>query len=146
MLASEAGYTVYALGSTTGELEKLAAECAAAGKGKIIPCGFDLKDDVAVQAFVWCLKKDAVKVDLLVNNAYQGLEAQKPYFAKRFYERSIAEFDAHMNAGVRCRTEHQDTLEMLEITLHPHAERRIQAPCPQRTTWPMEEWHYLDSS
>ena len=53
MLASEAGYTVYALGSTTGELEKLAAECAAAGKGKIIPCGFDLKDDVAVQAFVW---------------------------------------------------------------------------------------------
>ena len=101
VLASEAGYTVYATGRTTADLEKLAAECAAAGKGKIIPCSLDQKDDDAVQAFVSKVKAEAGKVDLLVNSAYQGLEAQKPYFAKRFYERPIAEFDAHMNVGVR---------------------------------------------
>ena len=101
VLANEEGYTVYATGRTTADLEKLAAECAKVGNGKIVPCTLDQKDDEAVKAFVAKVKAEAGKVDLLVNNAYQGLEAQKPFFGKRFYERPIAEFDGHMNVGVR---------------------------------------------
>ena len=101
VLANEEGFTVYATGRTTADLEKLAEECAKVGNGKIVPCTLDQKDDEAVKAFVAKVKAEAGKVDLLVNNAYQGLEAQKPFFGKRFYERPIAEFDGHMNVGVR---------------------------------------------
>ena len=101
VLANEEGFTVYATGRTTADLDKLAEECAKVGNGKIVPCTLDQKDDEAVKAFVAKVKAEAGKVDLLVNNAYQGLEAQKPFFGKRFYERPIAEFDGHMNVGVR---------------------------------------------
>ena len=91
----QAGYTVYATGRTTADLGKASLPIRDCRQGqRIIPCSLDQKDDDAVQAFVSKVKAEAGKVDLLVGSAYQGLEAQKPYFAKRFYERPIAEFDA----------------------------------------------------
>ena len=58
ILAKEAGFTVYAAGRTTADLEKLQAECAD-GPGKVVPCTLDLKDDEAVKAFVEKVKAEA---------------------------------------------------------------------------------------
>jgi len=82
VLANEAGFTVYATGRTTADLEQLQAECAA-GPGAVIPCTLDLKDDAAVKAFVEQVKNEAVKMDVLVNSAYQGLAAQKQHLGKK---------------------------------------------------------------
>ena len=99
VLANEAGFTVYATGRTTADLERLQAECAA-GPGTVIPCTLDLKDDAAVKAFVEQVKHEAGNVDVLVNSAYQGLAAQKQHLGKKFYERPLAEYDDHLS-GVR---------------------------------------------
>ena len=99
VLANEAGFTVYATGRTTADLEQLQAECAA-GPGAVIPCTLDLKDDAAVKAFVEQVKHEAGNVYVLVNSAYQGLAAQKQHLGKKFYERPLAEYDDHLS-GVR---------------------------------------------
>jgi dehydrogenase/reductase SDR family protein 1 len=93
VLAKEAGFTVYAAGRTTADLEKLQAECAD-GPGKVVPCTLDLKDDEAVKAFV----EKVGKVDVLVNSAYQGLAVTKPHLGKKFYEQPLSTYDDHMSA------------------------------------------------
>ena len=95
ILAKEAGFTVYATGRTTADLETLQAECAD-GPGTVVPCTLDLKDDEAVKAFV----EKVGRVDVLVNSAYEGLAAQKEHLGKKFYERPLGEYDDHMS-GVR---------------------------------------------
>ena len=95
VLAKEAGFTVYAAGRTTADLETLQAECAD-GPGTVVPCTLDLKDDEAVKAFV----EKVGRVDVLVNSAYEGLAAQKAHLGKKFYERPLGEYDDHMS-GVR---------------------------------------------
>ena len=95
ILAKEAGFTVYATGRTTADLETLQAECAD-GPGTVVPRTLDLKDDEAVKAFV----EKVGRVDVLVNSAYEGLAAQKEHLGKKFYERPLNEYDDHMS-GVR---------------------------------------------
>ena len=99
ILAKEAGFTVYAAGRTTADLEKLQAECAD-GAGKLVPCTLDLKDDEAVKAFVEKVKAEAGRIDVLVNSAYQGLAVTKPHLGKKFYEQPLSTYDDHMS-GVR---------------------------------------------
>ena len=99
ILAKEAGFTVYAAGRTTADLENLQAECAD-GPGKVVPCTLDLKDDEAVKAFVEKVKAEAGRIDVLVNSAYQGLAVTKPHLGKKFYEQPLSTYDDHMS-GVR---------------------------------------------
>ena len=98
ILAKEAGFTVYAAGRTTADLEKLQAECAD-GPGKVVPCTLDLKDDEAVKAFVEKVKAEAGRIDVLVNSAYQGLAVTKPHLGKKFYEQPLSTYDDHMSGG-----------------------------------------------
>ena len=100
VLASEAGYTVYATGRTTGDLEKLAANARLPARARSFraarPEGRRRGAGVRVEG-----EGGGRRSTSSSTARTQGLEAQKPCFAKRFYERPIAEFDAHMNVGVR---------------------------------------------
>ena len=98
VLAREEGYTVYATGRTAAALESLREECAHEGDGGVVPAPLDQNDDEAVRRFVDRVRDECGEVGVLVNSSYQGLEAQAAHFGKRFFERPLGEYDAHMSS------------------------------------------------
>ena len=66
---AQEGATVYASARTEGCLEEWADQINSYGKGKIIPIYFDMKDSAGIRQAVMGLKKEAGRVDVLVNNA-----------------------------------------------------------------------------
>ena len=98
-LANADGYTVYATARTASDLEALAKEVT--GSGKIVPCVLDQSKDEDVKAFVQRVEAEQGKVDVLVNSAFAGLGAIKPYFGKPFWEKPIEVYDASLNIGTR---------------------------------------------
>ena len=71
------------------------------GSGQVVPCPLDQNDDGAVKAFVERVESEESQIDLLVNSAYAGLVAMKPYFGKPFWERPQSVFDASIGIGLR---------------------------------------------
>ena len=102
VLATEAGYKVYATARNKSALDELKkAVGATGGQGQIIPIVLDQTDDTAVTDFVNQVTSSESKIDLLVNSAYGGLIAMTPHFGKPFWERPISVFDGSMEVGVR---------------------------------------------
>ena len=102
VLATEAGYKVYATARNKSALDELKkAVDANGGQGQIIPIVLDQTDDTAVTGFVNQVTSSESKIDLLVNSAYGGLIAMTPHFGKPFWERPISVFDGSMEVGVR---------------------------------------------
>jgi dehydrogenase/reductase SDR family member 1 len=102
VLATEAGYKVYATARNKSALDELKkAVDANGGRGQIIPIVLDQTDDTAVTDFVNQVTSSESKIDLLVNSAYGGLIAMTPHFGKPFWERPISVFDGSMEVGVR---------------------------------------------
>ena len=102
ILASEAGYKVYATARTESALHSLQKEVAESNAaGEVIPVVLDQSDDEAVAEFVRRVSASEEKIDLLVNSAYAGLIAMTPHFGKPFWERPISVFDGSMDIGVR---------------------------------------------
>ena len=102
VLATEAGYKVYATARNKSALDELKkAVDATGGQGQIIPIVLDQTDDTAVTDFVNQVTYSESKIDLLVNSAYGGLIAMTPHFGKPFWERPISVFDGSMEVGVR---------------------------------------------
>ena len=102
VLATEAGYKVYATARNKSALDELKkAVDATGGQGQIIPIVLDQTDDTAVTDFVNQVTSSESKIDLLVNSAYGGLIAMTPHFGKPFWERPISVFDGSMEVGVR---------------------------------------------
>ena len=102
VLATEAGYKVYATARNKSALDELKkAVDANGGQGQIIPIVLDQTDDTAVTDFVNQVTSSESKIDLLVNSAYGGLIAMTPHFGKPFWERPISVFDGSMEVGVR---------------------------------------------
>ncbi len=102
VLAVEEGCKVYATARTKEALESLSDEVSSyPGSGQVIPCPLDQSDDGAVKAFVQRVESEESQIDLLVNSAYAGLVAMKPYFGKPFWERPQSVFDASIGIGLR---------------------------------------------
>lgn len=102
VLAKDEGFTVYATARSTDALDRLASEIKeSGGTGMVIPSVLDQMNDNAVKAFVDKVEAEQGKVDVLVNSAYAGLEACKPWFGKPFWERPIGVYDASLNIGTR---------------------------------------------
>ena len=102
VLATEAGYKVYATARNKSALDELKkAVDATGGQGQIIPIVLDQTDYTAVTDFVNQVTSSESKIDLLVNSAYGGLIAMTPHFGKPFWERPISVFDGSMEVGVR---------------------------------------------
>ena len=71
-LAAE-GTTVLAVARSGGDLEALAAEAAARGGGRVVPCVADLADPAGVVAALGGVVAAQAPVSVLVNNAGYGL-------------------------------------------------------------------------
>ncbi|PSN17193.1 short-chain dehydrogenase [filamentous cyanobacterium CCP5] len=106
----EAGATVYITGRTTadskeqpapGTLEKTAAAVNAAG-GKCIPVQVDHANDAQVETlFERITTEQNGQLDVLVNNAYAGVQALKDAYGEPFWKHSPALWDAGNNVGLR---------------------------------------------
>jgi len=102
VLAVEEGCKVYATARNKEALESLSDEVSNySGSGQVVPCPLDQNDDGAVKAFVERVESEESQIDLLVNSAYAGLVAMKPYFGKPFWERPQSVFDASIGIGLR---------------------------------------------
>ncbi|MFL2784552.1 MAG: SDR family NAD(P)-dependent oxidoreductase, partial [Dehalococcoidia bacterium] len=102
VLAVEEGCKVYATARNKEALESLSYEVSNySGSGQVVPCPLDQNDDGAVKAFVERVESEESQIDLLVNSAYAGLVAMKPYFGKPFWERPQSVFDASIGIGLR---------------------------------------------
>ena len=86
VLAVEEGCKVYATARNKEALESLSDEVSNYfGSGQVVPCPLDQNDDGAVKAFVERVESEESQIDLLVNSAYAGLVAMKPYFGNPFW-------------------------------------------------------------
>eukprot|EP00391_Amoebophrya_sp_Ameob2_P010962 CAMPEP_0178990396 /NCGR_PEP_ID=MMETSP0795-20121207/4922_1 /TAXON_ID=88552 /ORGANISM="Amoebophrya sp., Strain Ameob2" /LENGTH=349 /DNA_ID=CAMNT_0020681935 /DNA_START=150 /DNA_END=1199 /DNA_ORIENTATION=- len=114
VLASEAGYTVYATARSADKLEALAKEVAEivasnGGSGKIIPSPLDQArgKEADAEAFVQKVAAETGgNVSLLVNSAYGGFNPHQPdslvpHMGKPFWEKPLSTFDASYDVGVR---------------------------------------------
>ena len=85
VLATEAGYKVYATARNKSALDELKkAVDATGGQGQIIPIVLDQTDDTAVTDFVNQVTSSESKIDLLVNSAYGGLIAMPRILENHF--------------------------------------------------------------
>lgn len=109
----EAGATVYITGRTTaspdspdpkqvpGTLEETQAAVEAAG-GACIPVQVDHADDSQVAALFEQIQSDQNgQLDLLVNNAYAGVQALKEAYGQPFWKFDPQLWDAGNNVGLR---------------------------------------------
>ncbi|XP_076469879.1 dehydrogenase/reductase SDR family member 1-like [Babylonia areolata] len=105
-----AGATVYITGRTLkrrggdqigGSLEETAAEVAGKG-GKCIPLQCDHSKDEDVQRlFDQVAREQDGQLDVLVNNAYSGVQAIADSFKTPFWEQDIGIWDEINNVGLR---------------------------------------------
>lgn len=88
------------LSALPGTIEDTADEVErAGGHGIAVRCDHTQEDEVA--ALFARVRRDAGRLDLLVNNAWGGHEAFDGVFEAPFWERPIEEFDAMFARGVR---------------------------------------------
>ena len=105
---AKAGATVYITGRTLtasdsrpGTLSGTADEIngdAEVTAGSIVPVVLDQADDEAVEALFTTIAADAGKLDILVNNAYDGGGMKN---AKKFYDNDVSSFDRPATVGLR---------------------------------------------
>lgn len=104
----EAGATVYITGRSltptedpTGNLTATCATVVAAG-GQCIPVQVDHSDDAAVaNLFERIDNEQNGQLDILVNNAYAGVQALRESQGKTFWEADLSLWDACNNVGLR---------------------------------------------
>uniref|UniRef100_A0A8C7YEE8 Dehydrogenase/reductase (SDR family) member 1 n=1 Tax=Oryzias sinensis TaxID=183150 RepID=A0A8C7YEE8_9TELE len=113
---SEAGATVYITGRQEKTLKQTAAEVKLGGK--CVPVICDSTKDKDIEELFERIKRDQDgRLDLLVNNAYAGVQNIFDNMEKKFWETDPGVWDSINNAGlryVRCRK---------------GSGRRMKAPC-----------------
>ncbi|XP_069044828.1 dehydrogenase/reductase SDR family member 1 isoform X1 [Lepisosteus oculatus] len=98
---SEAGATVYVTGRNERALREAASEVKARG-GQCVPVVCDSsKDDDIKQLFERIGREQKGRLDILVNNAYDGVQAIFDYSEKKFWEMDPSVWDSMNNAGLR---------------------------------------------
>lgn len=104
---SEAGATVYVTGRTldksdgvSGSLRDTPSAVEAAG-GVCIPVQVDHSDDVQVRLLFERIQDEQGHLDLLVNNAYSGVQILTDADQKPFWEHEPSFWDACNNVGLR---------------------------------------------
>merc|ERR1712038_254758 len=97
-----AGATVYITGRSKDKLEECAAEIKSRG-GKAIPVAVDHSNDVEVAGFFERIKEENNgKLDVLVNNAYAGVDMIGKNSGKKFYvEDPSKQWDCINGVGLR---------------------------------------------
>lgn len=83
-----------------GSIEQTAEEVTAAG-GRGIAVACDHTDEAQVRALFERVRAEQGRLDVLVNNAWGGHETFDGVFKAPFWERSMANWDAMMDRGVR---------------------------------------------
>lgn len=106
----EAGATVYITGrrldssesstSISGSLRETQAAVEEAG-GVCIPVQVDHTDDEQVRLLFERIQDEQGQLDLLVNNAYSGVQALRDAYGKSFWECEPSFWDACNNVGLR---------------------------------------------
>lgn len=104
----EAGATVYITGRSLdtstaevgGSLAETQAAIATAG-GQCIPVQVDHQDDHQVQSLFDRIQAEQGQLDVLVNNAYSGVQALRETHGKPFWESDLSLWDACNNVGLR---------------------------------------------
>lgn len=104
----EAGATVYITGRSfnsseqdiSGSLTDTQAVVESVG-GVCIPIQVDHSDDEQVRLLFGRIQNERGKLDLLVNNAYAGVQALKNSYGKPFWECDLSLWDKCNNVGLR---------------------------------------------
>ncbi|HEY9596594.1 MAG TPA: SDR family NAD(P)-dependent oxidoreductase, partial [Cyanophyceae cyanobacterium] len=106
----EAGATVYITGrrldssessnSISGSLRETQSAVEEAG-GVCIPVQVDHTDDEQVRLLFERIQDEQGQLDLLVNNAYSGVQALRDAYGKSFWECEPSFWDACNNVGLR---------------------------------------------
>ncbi|KAM9789293.1 dehydrogenase/reductase SDR family member 1 [Neosynchiropus ocellatus] len=98
---SEAGATVYITGRQERTLKQTAAEVKERG-GDCIPVICDSTSDKDIEALFERVKRErSGRLDLLVNNAYAGVQDIFENMGKKFWETDPSIWDSINNAGLR---------------------------------------------
>uniref|UniRef100_A0A3P9KEQ6 Dehydrogenase/reductase (SDR family) member 1 n=2 Tax=Oryzias latipes TaxID=8090 RepID=A0A3P9KEQ6_ORYLA len=98
---SEAGATVYITGRQEKTLKQTAAEVSERG-GKCVPVICDSTKDKDIEELFERIKRDQDgRLDLLVNNAYAGVQNIFENMEKKFWETDPSVWDSINNAGLR---------------------------------------------
>lgn len=98
---SEAGATVYITGRQEKTLNQTAAEVKARG-GDCLPAICDSTDDKDIEELFERIKREQNgRLDILVNNAYAGVQAIFENMGKKFWETDPGIWDSINNTGLR---------------------------------------------
>ncbi|KAM6989848.1 dehydrogenase/reductase SDR family member 1 [Tautogolabrus adspersus] len=98
---SEAGATVYITGRQENTLKKTAAEVKDRG-GKCVPVICDSTKDKDIEDLFERVKQEQNgRLDILVNNAYAGVQAIFENMGKKFWETDPSVWDSINNTGLR---------------------------------------------
>ncbi|XP_017276273.3 dehydrogenase/reductase SDR family member 1 isoform X1 [Kryptolebias marmoratus] len=98
---SEAGATVYITGRQEKTLKQTAAQVNERG-GKCVPVVCDSTKDDDIEAFFERIKQEqGGRLDILVNNAYAGVQNIFENTEKKFWETDPSVWDSINNAGLR---------------------------------------------
>lgn len=99
---SEAGATVYITGRQEKSLKQTAAEVAERG-GRCLPvvCDSSKEEDIK-ELFERVEREQNGRLDILVNNAYAGVQAILDNVSKKFWEVDPGIWDTINNTGLRC--------------------------------------------
>ncbi|XP_005998951.1 dehydrogenase/reductase SDR family member 1 [Latimeria chalumnae] len=98
---SEAGATVYITGRSMDSLKETAAEVTSRG-GKCIPVVCDSSKEEDIQALFEKVRQEQNgRLDILVNNAYSGVEPIFSHVGKTFWEMPATIWDDINNVGLR---------------------------------------------
>jgi len=97
-----AGATVYVTGRNQQDLDKIGEEMMARGAKAVHPLRVDHSDDDQVKGLFETIKS-AGRLDLLVNNAYSGVDYMFKHIDKGFWEEEdpAANWDRYNNVGLR---------------------------------------------
>ncbi|XP_061109798.1 dehydrogenase/reductase SDR family member 1 [Conger conger] len=98
---SEAGATVYITGRNENSLQETAAEVKERGGGCLpVVCDSSKEDDIK-ELFERIKREQKGRLDLLVNNAYSGVQAIFENMGKKFWETEPSMWDCINNTGLR---------------------------------------------
>ncbi|XP_056149284.1 dehydrogenase/reductase SDR family member 1 isoform X1 [Lampris incognitus] len=98
---SEAGATVYITGRQEKTLKQTAAEVKERG-GNCVPVVCDSSKDDDIEALFERIKHEQNgRLDILVNNAYAGVQAIFENTGKKFWEMDLSIWDSLNNTGLR---------------------------------------------
>ncbi|XP_031572479.1 dehydrogenase/reductase SDR family member 1-like [Actinia tenebrosa] len=101
LMLAKAGATVYITGRKVETLQEVASEVES-GSGKCIPVECDHSNDNDVENVFDQIKLDQNgHLDVLVNNAYKGVQSIMDNVEKPFYEQPLEMWDEINNVGLR---------------------------------------------